>query len=221
MKIELLVSAVIFISSSFLGLYTYRDIRTINQPNSFSIQGINLGKNHYAIRKNNQCLAWFNTDFTMQQEMTLAYSGAFKFNFKDQEYLSRVKGWAFFNAFEQLVHAELNVDFADLRIEVQTKNTNPVDVSLLMTSNQEEIKKSFQVPGPIMIKKDNFGKYFVDLNFVASIFPAVQSAMLNYPTMINQDFEVLNNNNFCNQPQDLEKTWEIYNLNIFPFNIIQ
>lgn len=221
MKVELVISSAIFLLSSFLGLYSYRDIKTINQPNSFSIQGINLGKNHYAIRKNNQCLAWFNTDFSLQPEITLAYNGAFKFNFKDQEYLSKMKGWIFFNAFEQLVHAELKIDFADVKIEVQTKNTNPVEVSFLMTSDQREIKKAFQLPGPIMIKKDSFGKYFLDLNFIASVFPAVQSAMLNYPTMIDQEFEVVNNNLICNQPQELESTWEIYNLNIFPLNIMQ
>lgn len=219
MRVDLLVSAVIFFSSSFLGFYSYNEIKTQDRPNDFSIKGISTGKTHYAIKQNEQCRAWFNTDFNLTPEITLTYNGAFKVNYESNEYLTELKGWLFFNAFSQLVHAELNINFADIKIEITANNTNPVEVSVVATSLQANIRRDFQLPGPIIIK-NSLGKYFLDLSFIARSLRELPLGSINFQTIFDQNFEVINDPLVCIQPKDLEKTWELDKIETLPFDIL-
>ncbi len=178
-NLDLLIASIILAAGVGLSYIAYEKISSIEGP-KVKILGdiLKRGENRFAIRSGKRCVG--EISFTLDGQETITIQGGSSLRMSADKLISEATTsfGITFNPLSQFSGAEFKLRFSDTQLSVLAEGTNPINISATWTGVGDEKTFNFPVHGPLLIKPEANGSFYLEYPYSLPVSPLLQHPVL-------------------------------------------
>lgn len=155
-------SAILFLVFGGLSAYAYAAILKTEAPSHVFMHSIAEGAKHFHVQHGTSCVGKISTTLS-KGENTFVHSVAeVNAEYGRTKTTATINALYQFNPLGQLSESSSDIVARDTRINIKTKDINPMRIQISADLNNKHYDFTLSAPGPVILKKSGAGLYQIE-----------------------------------------------------------
>jgi hypothetical protein len=176
MRFDTFIAVLCVVAASIVSYRAYGALLAVEQPQQVLLQSIPVGERHFALLGGESCAGVLDSTLQLHPETTLISHGDFSIRYQGRTLNIKLFLGAYFNALQQLVLSNFNIEAEHFKLSAKLINPNPIQIDIQLDDNGGSLNRRFSAPGPLMLRPNEDGSYRLDYQalerFGAGLLPS-------------------------------------------------